>query len=124
MQLELDPPEVPEALEHLTKAAEELVWTSASPTEIQRNNLAIARAHFLEGDLVQAGALCSSILTAVDGEAPTIAAHAESLAGQVLAAGGDGEGAKRAYRRAVYLLDRGGCGQGRSATVVRARGSA
>jgi tetratricopeptide (TPR) repeat protein len=104
MQLELDPPEVPEALEHLTKAAEELVWTSASPTEIQRNNLAIARAHFLDGDLATAGEMCSAIISAVEGEAPVTAAHAESLAGQVLAASGDSESAKRAYRRAVLLL--------------------
>ena len=104
MQLELDPPEVPEALEHLTKAAEELVWTSASPTEIQRNNLAIARAHFLDGNLLRAADVCSEVLVSVQGEAPTIAAHAESLSGQVLAARGDGAGAALAYRRAVYLL--------------------
>jgi len=104
MQLELDPPEVPEAMEHLTKAAEELAWTSASPTEIWRNNLAIARAHFLDGSLLQARDICSEIINGVKGEAPILAADAEALAGQVLAADGDGEGAKRAYRRAVYLL--------------------
>ena len=51
MQLQLDPPDVSEAQQHLSKAAEELLWSSASPIEIARNELALARAHYLDGNL-------------------------------------------------------------------------
>ncbi|HEY3528190.1 MAG TPA: helix-turn-helix domain-containing protein [Nocardioides sp.] len=104
MQLELDPPDVTEAKRHLEKAAEELVWSSASTIEISGNRLAIARAHYLDGDLARADDICAEIISSVKDEAPILAADAESLAGQVAAARGDGEGAKRAYRRAVFLL--------------------
>lgn len=104
MQLELDPPDVPQAKRHLQQAAEDLAWSSASTIEISSNNLAIARAHFLEGDLLSAHGICAEIIAAVNGEAPILAADAESLAGQVAAASGDMDGAKTAYRRAVFLL--------------------
>src|SRR3954469_13249723 len=54
MQLELDPPAIGEAHEHLRKAAEELPWCSASPVEIADNELARARAFFLEGEMERA----------------------------------------------------------------------
>jgi tetratricopeptide (TPR) repeat protein len=104
MQLELDPPQVTEAKRHLEKAAEELLWSSASPIEISRNNLAIARAHYFDGDLLAAEALCEQVTSAVETDAPITAADAEALAGQIAAARGDADGAKRAYRRAVFRL--------------------
>lgn len=104
MQLELDPPDVSEAKRHLEKAAEELAWSSASSIEIARNDLSIARAHFLDGEMSRAHDMCTQIIIAVEGEAPILAADAQSLAGQVAAAHGDVEGAKAAYRRAVFLL--------------------
>ncbi len=42
-----------------TKAAEELAWSSASPIEIARNDLALARAHYLEGDLQRGRRICA-----------------------------------------------------------------
>jgi tetratricopeptide (TPR) repeat protein len=104
MQLVLDPPDVSEARRHLEKAAEELVWSSASPIEIARNSLAIARAHYLEGNMSQAEELCAQVVACVSGEAPITAADAESLVGQVAAARGDVDSAKAAYRRAVFQL--------------------
>jgi tetratricopeptide (TPR) repeat protein len=104
MQLELDPPDVSEAKRHLEKAAEELVWSSASPIEIARNNLAIARSYYLGGELMVAQDLCEQVIAAVNEESPLLAADAESLGGQVAAARGDADGAKRAYKRAVFLL--------------------
>jgi len=104
MQLELDPPDVPEAKRHLEQAAQDLAWSSASTIDIAHNNLAIARARYLDGELSPAHDICAEIIASVQGEAPLLAAEAESLAGQVVAATGDAEGAKAAYRRAVFLL--------------------
>jgi tetratricopeptide (TPR) repeat protein len=104
MQLELDPPDVSEAKRHLEKAAEELVWSSASPIEIARNNLAIARAYYYDGDLLGAQDLCEQVISSVQTDAPITAADAEALAGQIAAARGDADEAKRAFRRAVFRL--------------------
>jgi transcriptional regulator with XRE-family HTH domain len=104
MQLQLDPPDVSEAQQHLSKAAEELLWSSASPIEIARNELALARAHYLDGDLGRADETCAQVITIARDEAPILAADAQSLSGQIAAAHGDAEGAKTAYRSAVFLL--------------------
>jgi transcriptional regulator with XRE-family HTH domain len=104
MQLELDPPEVPDALRNLEQAAEELVWSSASVADIADANVYIARAHYLEGDLVRADEMCAEIIATIKDESPLLTAEAESLSGQVAAARGDVEGAARAYRRAVFTL--------------------
>jgi tetratricopeptide (TPR) repeat protein len=104
MQLDLDPPEVEEAKRHLEKAAEELAWSSASPTELASNRLARARADYLGGDLVAAADACMAVLEAITDEAPLTAAEASALFGQVMAASNDMEGAMGAYRRAVFLL--------------------
>src|SRR4051794_18312090 len=76
MQLELDPPEVPEALRNLETAAEELVWSSAGAHEIAANNCCIARAHYLAGDLSRAEEMCAEIIDAVKTESPLLAAEA------------------------------------------------
>jgi len=104
MQLELDPPEVPEALRNLETAAEELVWSSAGAHEIAANNCCIARAHYLAGDLSRAEEMCAELIDAVKTESPLLAAEAEALAGQVAAARGDADSAARGYRRAVFTL--------------------
>ena len=104
MQLELDPPEVPDALRNLEQAAQEMLWSSASTSEIADNQCQIARAHYLAGDLARADDICAEVITTVKDEAPLMAAEAEALAGQVAAARGDAESAARAYRRAVFVL--------------------
>jgi tetratricopeptide (TPR) repeat protein len=48
--------------------------------------------------------LCEQVTSAVETDAPITAADAEALAGQIAAARGDADGAKRAYRRAVFRL--------------------
>jgi transcriptional regulator with XRE-family HTH domain len=116
MHLELDPPEVPEAMGHLEQAATDLVWSSASHTEIARNNLAIGRAHYFSGDLERARAICEDVIPSVKDEAPILAADAESLWGQVAMANGDLQSAKAAYRRSVFLLT--GAGADREAAQL------
>jgi len=85
MQLELDPPEVPEALRNLEQAAEELVWSSASIADIADANVYIARAHYLEGDLVRADEMCAEIIATIKDESPLLTAELLRQAGfQVL----------------------------------------
>jgi transcriptional regulator with XRE-family HTH domain len=103
MQLQLDPPDVPEAKRHLEKAAEELAWSSASPSELASNMLARARADYLQGELYQAAQACEQVIESIQDE-PLTAAEASALLGQIAAASGDMEGAMRAYRQAVFLL--------------------
>lgn len=112
MQLRLDPPSVEEAHANLDKAAEELVWCSASAIEIARNNLARARAFYLEGDVHTAQSTCVEVFTVVDGEAPFIAADAKTLEGQVAAANGDVTSAKSSYLQAVFILSGLGADRG------------
>src|SRR4051794_10679446 len=104
MQLELDPPDVSEAKRHLGQAAEDLAWSSAGTIDISSNKLAMARAHYLEGDLGAARDACTEIIAAVSTSAPLLAADAQALAGQVAAANGDIDTAKAAYRQAVFFL--------------------
>jgi tetratricopeptide (TPR) repeat protein len=111
MQLELDPPDLREAQQHLDQAAEELVWCSASPAEITTNDLARARALMLEGDLDRAEEMCRESLDVATSDAPSTAAHARALLGQILAARDDIEGAKTAYRQAVFFLTSAGADQ-------------
>ena len=71
MQLELDPPEIAEAQENLDKAAEELAWCSASPVDIAHNDLARARAFFLEGEMERAEEICLATFEVANSEAPS-----------------------------------------------------
>jgi tetratricopeptide (TPR) repeat protein len=116
MQLRLDPPSVEEAHANLDKAAEELVWCSASTIEIARNNLARARAFFFEGALDIAHTTCVEVFAAVDGEAPFIAADAKTLEGQLAAASGDVASARSSYLQAVFILS--GLGSDRGAAQL------
>jgi tetratricopeptide (TPR) repeat protein len=108
MQLELDPPSLTEAQQHLDQAAEELVWCSASPGEITTNDLARARALMLEGDLDRAEEMCRQTFEVATADAPSTAAHARAVLGQILAERGDVEGAQTAYRQAVFFLTSAG----------------
>jgi tetratricopeptide (TPR) repeat protein len=116
MQLELDPPAVTEARAHLDRAAEELPWCSASAVEIAYNDLARARAFFLDGELDRAEAMCQEIFEIASTDAPVFGAHARAVLGQILAARADVEGAKTMYRQAVFFLT--GAGSDREAAQL------
>jgi transcriptional regulator with XRE-family HTH domain len=116
MQLELDPPAIAEAHGHLDKAAEELPWCSASPVEIADNELARARAFLLEGEMERAEEICLATFEVATSEAPTLAANARSIIGQIQASRGDAEGAKTSFRQAVFFLT--GAGADRDAAQL------
>ena len=54
MQLQLEGSDVVEARQHLEQAHEEMVWSSASAVDLARNDLALARAHYLNGNMTTA----------------------------------------------------------------------
>jgi transcriptional regulator with XRE-family HTH domain len=104
MQLQLNPPEVEAAHLQLEQAARELEWCSATPVEIARNDLALARAMLLQGELSEAVALSTRAFDAAGSLAPLFAADAKSLQGQVAVQQGHAEEAKRSYLEAVMVL--------------------
>jgi tetratricopeptide (TPR) repeat protein len=112
LQLRMDPPQVAEAQQQLEQAAEDLVWCSAGPVAVARNELALARVHYLDGSLDAASAMTGQVHDAALSEAPALAADAMSLAGQVAAARGDVASAKLAYRQAVLILSSVGADRG------------
>jgi transcriptional regulator with XRE-family HTH domain len=116
LQLELDPPAIAEAHQHLEKAAEELPWSGASPVEIAQNQLARARAYLLEGELDVAETMCRETFESAGEDAPAFAANARAVLGQIVAARGDAEGAKALFRQAVFFLT--GAGADRDAAQL------
>jgi transcriptional regulator with XRE-family HTH domain len=104
MQLQLDPPEVAEAQQHLEQAARELEWSSAGSVDIARNDLALARAHLLDGDTQSARAMSTCVHATIREQAPLLAADAKSLEGQAAAQDGRVDEAAQAYREAVFIL--------------------
>ena len=104
MQLRLDPPDVGEAQHHLEQAAQELAWSSAGSVDIARNDLALARAHFFDGDTEKACEMSAFVHLTVREQAPIIAADAKTLEGQAAAQEGRAEEAAVAYREAVLIL--------------------
>jgi transcriptional regulator with XRE-family HTH domain len=104
MQLRLDPPDVSEAQHNLEQAAQELEWSSAGSVDIARNDLALARAHFFEGNTEKACEMSSFVHLTVREQAPIIAADAKTLEGQAAAQEGRADDAAVAYREAVLIL--------------------
>ena len=62
LQLRLDPPEAVEAKANLEHATRELDWTSASPMDKAENQLALARANLILGDVRTASDQATSSL--------------------------------------------------------------
>jgi len=116
MLLRLDPPQVADAQRNLEKAAEELAWSSASPVDVARNDLALARALFLTGDVDAAEALSAQVRSAIGDQAPLVAADAIVLQGQVVAAQGDPSAAAHLFQQAVHALT--GVGADRAAAQL------
>jgi transcriptional regulator with XRE-family HTH domain len=116
MLLRLDPPDVAEAQRSLEQAAEELAWSSASPVDVARNDLALARALFLTGKVDAAGELSARVRSAIGDQAPLVAADASALQGQVMAAQGDLTGAAQCFQQAVHALT--GVGADRTAAQL------
>ena len=89
MQLQLDPPDVAEAQQHLEKAAEELAWSSASTIEVAATTWRSRPCALTStASLTDAATSARSICRVVDGRADP-GGRRRSLAGQIAAADGD-----------------------------------
>jgi len=103
-QLRLDPPAIEDARANLEQAERELEWSSASPTDAARNQLALARAHHLAGDLDEAARRAATVSEVAGPQARFFAAEAWVLRGQVAADQGDMTQAMDAYLEAIRTL--------------------
>lgn len=112
LQLTLDPPAVDEAERNLEQAAEGMAWSSAAPVDRAWTHLGLARARYLNGDLVGSRQLTTTVLFVSEGSAPLAEAEAKALEGQTYAAEGDMAKAAEAYQRAVHLLSGIGADKG------------
>lgn len=116
LQLSLDPPAVDEAMAQLSKAAEDLSWSSAAPIDRAKTDLALARALYASGDVRGALELSRRVHEVTVEASPLVAASAKGVEGMSMSALGDTTGATAAYRDAVNLLT--GVGADRSAAQL------
>jgi tetratricopeptide (TPR) repeat protein len=108
MQLRLDPPEPAEAMKNLELAARELDWSSANLMDKADNQLAMARATLLLGDIDAAAELSASSYVISRDQAPLSAAEALVLKGQIAASRGRTEEATSTYKEAILILSGAG----------------
>ena len=111
-QLRLDPPELAEAQENLVQAGQELEWTSASPLDVARNQLALGRGRFLRGEFDEALAQAAKMEAVAADSSPLLRAEVKVLQGQIAGAKGDHEGAASSYREAIMSLSSIGADRG------------
>src|SRR4051812_12082955 len=76
MQLRLDPPQAHEAMANLELAARELDWSAASPMDKADNQLSMARANLLLGDIDTAAEQSANSYAIARDHAPVCAAEA------------------------------------------------
>jgi len=104
LQLNLDPPNLTEALDHIRRGATELKATSASQAEVVQGDVALARALLLSGQPEQAVETASAARSANPGEATLGLAEAIIVQGEALAQLGRADDARAAYAQAAELL--------------------
>ena len=104
LQLLVDPPQIDEARATLRAASAELLGSSASPVDLGRNALGLARAELLAGNIRAAEEQAASVLEQARGSAPLLTAEVLMLLGQAAAIRGDAESAAEHYREVVLQL--------------------
>jgi len=108
MQLRMDPPEAEQAKVNLELAARELDWSNASPMDKIDNQLGLARANLMLGDVVTAEAQSASTYEIARDQSPLSAAEALVLRGQIAASRSETAEATAAYKEAILLLSGAG----------------
>jgi tetratricopeptide (TPR) repeat protein len=104
MQMQMQPPQLDEAIANLRSAGEEMSFSGASQIDRLRNDLALARAALMGGDARRAEGMAADVFDRARAEAPLLAADARSLQGQALAYAGDVESAAALYKNAVHIM--------------------
>lgn len=103
-QLRLDPPQVDEAYENLERAGREMDWSSASPVDKSRNQLALGRALHLKGDEARAEDHAGACYELARESAPLLAVDALVLQGQIAATRGSKDEARARFQEAILAL--------------------
>lgn len=104
LELRMDEGAVPDALAHLSRARDELAWSSAGVIDVAQSGMALADAHLRSGDAEQALQLAAEVETM---EAPDVLperAEAAMIRGQAAWALQRTVEAMEAYQVAIDLL--------------------
>lgn len=104
LQLQLDPPELDEARDNLTRAREEMQASSASTVDIALADVRIAQSHLMSGDPQTALELVQFAEQSSGEDALTVQAEALVVRGQALAALGRTDDAHSSYVAAMHAL--------------------
>ena len=104
LQLRLQEPDATEARDTLERAALELEWTASSEVDRGYNDIALARARLLLGELDDAWTVLQRGQAAVAGRAPASEADAQVVEGRIAFLSGDKERARACFARASQLL--------------------
>jgi len=104
LQLQLQEPDAAEARDTLERAARELEWTASSEVDRGYNDVALARARLLLGELDDAREVLKRGQTAVAGKAPVTEAEAQVVEGRLAFLNDDKEQARACFTRASHLL--------------------
>jgi tetratricopeptide (TPR) repeat protein len=104
MQLQLDPPDLEQAVANLSAAAEQMALSDAGQIDRLRNDLALAEAALIGGDVDRGRQLATQVFEKAPPEAPLLASEARTLQGQAAAADGDMNAAAALFKQAVHLL--------------------
>lgn len=102
--LRADPPQVDDALHQLTLASTELGWSDATLADRVRNELVIARAHFMSDDLDDARRHATEAMAAAGSALPLIQVAGDALLGQIAWSEGDRDRARDHYVAAIQVL--------------------
>lgn len=104
MQLRHDPHEAAEAKRTLERAAQEMDWSQSTPMDKADNQLVMARASLLLGDVDAAAEQARESLAIALDHSPLGAAEALVVQGEIAMSRGDVPAATASYRRAIMTL--------------------
>lgn len=113
MQLQLDPPDVEEAVANLLAARDQMAHSGAPLVDQLRADVALADAALLCGEPVKAQELAAAVYEQARADAPLAAAQARAIQGQAAWSQGEVAEAAAMYKHAVQLLT--GAGADRAA---------
>ena len=111
LELRLDPGSVPDALEHLSRARDELKWSSAGVVDLAQSEMALADALLRSGDAEHAWQLAAEVEAMDAPDALPERAEAAMIRGQAAWALQRTDEAVAAYQVAIDLLIE--CGEDR-----------
>jgi len=108
LQLQMDPPQIEDAFENLSRARREMQASSASEIDIARTDISIAQTHLLAGEPERALQITDAASEAAGERALAVRAEALVVRGQAMSALGRKNEGHAAYVEAVHVLTAAG----------------